>query len=181
MPRPPQAALLLLEELAVSDRRHLAGRSLAAHLTATFEILADWGAPQEVMLAGLFHSVYGTEAFDHPSLPPDGHSRLRVRSAIGAAAERLAYMFCALEREAFLADPTGRRLANRFDGTALTFRAGDLAAICEIFMANEIDLAIAKKGGDPKRVAAKAQPIVELLLPHLPERSRQVWRRYAEL
>jgi hypothetical protein len=80
----------------------------------------------------------------------------------------------------FLANPAGRRLANRFDGTALDFRAGDLAAICEIFMANEIDLAIAKGGRDPKRVAAKAQPIV-VLLPHLPERSRQVWRRYAEL
>jgi Domain of unknown function (DUF6817) len=182
MPRPPQAALLLLEELGVSEtRRHLAGRSFAEHLTATFEILADWGAPEEVTLAGLFHSVYGTEAFDHPSLPPDGLSRLRVRNTIGAAAERLVYMFCALEREMFLANPAGRRLANRFDGTALAFRAGDLAAVCEIFMANEIDLAIAKKGRDPKRVAAKAQPIVLLLLPHLPERSRQVWRRYAEL
>jgi hypothetical protein len=181
MPRPPQAALLLLEELGVSDRRHLAGRSRAEHLTATFEILADWDAPEEVTLAGLFHSVYGTEAFDHPSLPPDGLSRLKVRNAIGAAAERLAYMFCALEREMFLANPAGRRLANRFDGTTLAFQAGDLAAICEIYMANEIDLAIAKKGRDPKRVAAKAQPIVGLLLPHLSERSRQVWRRYAEL
>ena len=181
MPRPPQAALLLLEELGVSDRRHLAGRSLAEHLTATFEILADWGAPEEVTLAGLFHSVYGTEAFDHPSLTPDGLSRLRVRNAIGVAAERLAYMFCALEREMFLANPAGRRLANRFDGTTLAFRAGDLAAICEIFMANEIDLAIAKKGGDPKRIVAKAGPIVKVLLPHLTERSRRIWRRYAEL
>jgi Domain of unknown function (DUF6817) len=181
MPRPPQAALLLLEELGVSDRRHLAGRSRAEHLTATFEILADWDAPEEVTLAGLFHSVYGTEAFDLPSLPPDGLSRLKVRNAIGAAAERLAYMFCALEREMFLANPAGRRLANRFDGTTLAFQAGDLAAICEIYMANEIDLAIAKKGRDPKRVAAKAQPIVGLLLPHLSERSRRVWRRYAEL
>jgi hypothetical protein len=179
MPRPPQAALLLLEEIGVSETDHLAGRSLAEHLTATFEILADWGAPEEVTLAGLFHSVYGTEAFDHPSLPPDGLSRLRVRYAIGTAAERLVYMFCALEREMFLANPAGRGLANRFDGTALVFRAGDLAAICEIFMANEIDLAIAKKGRDPRRIAAKTQPIVELLLPHLPERSRQVWRRYA--
>jgi hypothetical protein len=110
MPRPPQAALLL-EELGVSDHSHLAGRSRAEHLTATFEILADWGAPEEVTLAGLFHSVYGTDAFDHPSLPPDGLSRLRVRNAVGAAAERLAYMFCALEREIFLANPAGRRLA----------------------------------------------------------------------
>jgi hypothetical protein len=180
MPRPPQAALLLLEELGVSDRRHLAGRSRAEHLIATFEILADWNAPEDVTLAGLFHSVYGTEAFDHPSLLPDGLSRLRVRNAIGAAAERLAYIFCALDREMFLADPIGRRLANRFDGTGLAFRGGDPAAICEILMANEIDLAIAKKGRDPKRVVAKVQPIVELL-PYLPERSRQVWRRYTEL
>src|SRR5262245_31983563 len=123
MPRPPQAALLLLEELGMNDRRHLAGRSLAEHLNATFDILADWGAPEEVRLAGLFHSVYGTEAFDHPTLPPDGLSRLRVRGAIGTAAERLAYLFCALEREPFLANPSGGRLANRFDGTALAFRA----------------------------------------------------------
>jgi hypothetical protein len=86
-------------------------------------------------------------------------------------------MFCALERDMFLANPAGR-LANRFDGTALAFRVGDLAAICEIFMANEIDLAIAKKGHDPNRVIAKVQPIMELLLPHLSERSRQVWQRY---
>src|SRR5262245_63530014 len=130
MPRPPQAAVLLLEELAVGDRRHLAGRSLAEHLTATFEILAEWGAPEEVTLAGLFHSVYGTEAFDHPSLPPDGHSRGRVRSVIGSAAERLAYMFCAVERGMFLADPARRRLANRFDGTALVFRSGGVGALC---------------------------------------------------
>jgi hypothetical protein len=50
---------------------HLAtGEDFLSHLTGVEAVLRDWGEPEPVCLAGLFHSIYGTEGFQVPWCPP---------------------------------------------------------------------------------------------------------------
>jgi len=85
--------LAYLEEVGSQTILH-SGRSLQQHLWGTYKLLKYRGADPEVCLAGLFHSIYGTSinSFD---LPVDRES---VRARIGERAERLVWMFCALQR-----------------------------------------------------------------------------------
>lgn len=72
------------------------GRSLYDHLVATHDALEAKGEPQHVCLAGLFHSVYGTNAFKNKLIPIS--DREAVRKVIGEQAESLAFQFCTLDR-----------------------------------------------------------------------------------
>jgi hypothetical protein len=65
----------------------------------TCRLLEDWGNPPEVCVAGLFHSIYGTQAYRNSSA--DLGERERIRKAIGDRAEELAYLFCVTDRKGF--------------------------------------------------------------------------------
>ena len=62
--------------------RH-SGTSFAWHLYNTYALLSHWGAPPEVRLAGLMHSVLGREA---SGVPPTRISRDDLYACAGAAA-----------------------------------------------------------------------------------------------
>lgn len=62
------------------------------HCMNVFAILKEIGAPDEVCLAGLYHSVYGSESFN----PHITVSRDTVRELIGNYSEQLVYTFCTL-------------------------------------------------------------------------------------
>ncbi|MBM3458973.1 MAG: hypothetical protein FJX77_10635 [Armatimonadetes bacterium] len=68
-----------------------------SHLIGVYRDLKAWGAPEHLALAGLFHSIYGTEAFQGFKISLD--RRGEVQALIGADAERIAYLNCALTRE----------------------------------------------------------------------------------
>ena len=53
-------------------------------------------------MAGLFHSIYGTNSFLRRSLGVS--DRLQVRAVLGANAEALAWMFCSVERPLAIID-----------------------------------------------------------------------------
>lgn len=86
---------VFLTELGAKEVEH-SGRTLYDHLKGTHDILQQWKSPAEVCLAGLFHSIYGTEYFKHASLPLD--RRHVLQELIGAKAEELAYQFCTTPR-----------------------------------------------------------------------------------
>ncbi|MGV3724352.1 MAG: DUF6817 domain-containing protein [Actinomycetota bacterium] len=67
-----------------------------SHLIGVYRDLKEWEAEEHVCLAGLFHSIYGTEMFQGFSLPLS--ERSSIRELIGERAERLAYINCALTR-----------------------------------------------------------------------------------
>lgn len=62
------------------------------HCMNVYAILKEIGAPNEVCLAGLYHSIYGGEDFN-PEIPI---SRSTVKELIGSYAEELVYTFCFL-------------------------------------------------------------------------------------
>lgn len=170
----PAPALAFLEALGAGTVEHRAGRSLLTHLVATHDLLAAWGRPQAVALAGLFHSIYGTSHFEAACLGPG--ERGRVRTVIGPQAERLAYLFSAMDRDAFLAEPAKGTIASRFGDGAPEVGASDIQALCEILLANELDLALAKKGADrPDRIARKVGPCFALIAPYVSETGRAAY------
>jgi hypothetical protein len=90
-----QRAMALLDEVGAVDVEHPSG-TLMQHLQGTYDVLESWACPEHLCLAGLYHSVYGTQFFQHETLPVD--ARRRVQEAIGERAEELAFLFCAIRR-----------------------------------------------------------------------------------
>lgn len=76
--------------------------TLFNHLYNTYKILKSHGADEDTCLAGLYHSVYGTEFYDRLQL-----SRDQVKSIIGVEAEKIVYDFCSLvDRDSQLLNST---------------------------------------------------------------------------
>ncbi|KAJ1432212.1 hypothetical protein B484DRAFT_447980 [Ochromonadaceae sp. CCMP2298] len=79
-----------------SDLEHTGAETFDEHLLGVQAILRRWGADEAVADAGLFHSIYGTEGFQGFKLPLS--SRLHMQGLLGARAERLAWIFCMVDR-----------------------------------------------------------------------------------
>lgn len=75
------------------------GRDFYQHLKGTHDLLQKWGNPEHVCLAGLFHSIYGTQSFRHETVPLS--QRSFIVDLIGPGAETLAWQFCANDRSQF--------------------------------------------------------------------------------
>ena len=84
--------------IGVDDIEHT-DKSYLAHLIAVCRGLDRWGCEEHVCLAGLFHSIYGTELFQGFTLPFE--KRDEVRKLIGERAEHLAWINCVLDRAVF--------------------------------------------------------------------------------
>ena len=91
----PHQVLALLQRSGAMVTPHT-GRVLHDHLLGTYQQLQAWGNSQAVCMAGLFHSIYGTNAFTHQSLLQS--QRAELRHAIGQEAEALAWLFCSIDR-----------------------------------------------------------------------------------
>ena len=123
-----------------ADATEHSGRRLIDHLQGVHALLEAWGDPADTCLAGLFHSIYGTNIFAHRSAPFS--DRTIIRAAIGERAERFAFLFCTAERPvAFLktALEGGAALADIVHGGANPVTRDDLAALIEIEMANFLE------------------------------------------
>ena len=86
-----QQHLDLLLDLNTDENPHTGG-ALLDHLRGTHDFLQTWRNDQAVCVGGLFHSIYGTQAYRTESASLD--DRQRIRSVIGERAERLAFLFC---------------------------------------------------------------------------------------
>lgn len=73
------------------------GRTLYEHLKGVHDLLRDWDNPRHVCLAGLFHSIYGTNTFKHVSLRDRGE----LVKKIGLRAETLVHLFSTADRPFF--------------------------------------------------------------------------------
>jgi hypothetical protein len=76
---------------------HTGATSFDNHLKGVQSVLRNWKASSDLCNAGLFHSIYGTEGFQGFKLPLD--KRSAVRQLIGEKAERLAWIFCMVDRK----------------------------------------------------------------------------------
>ncbi|MCJ0762041.1 DUF6817 domain-containing protein [Variovorax terrae] len=146
----PPAAWRLLEGSAAMHLAH-SGRTLLLHLAGTWQLLRRWGNTQPICLAGLFHSIYGTNAFQRQSLPEN--RRPELQHAIGHGAEQLAWLFGAVDRPRALLEGLqllrpGALIPQRIPLPArrgwpashpLTITSHQLAALTEIECANLLE------------------------------------------
>ena len=85
-----------LISLDANKTRH-SGRTLFDHLKGVHDLLRDWDNEHHVCMAGLFHSIYGTNTFKHQSL----NDRSRLIEMIGLKAENLVHLFSTADRPLF--------------------------------------------------------------------------------
>ena len=85
-----------LVELGCDKAKH-SGKTLLDHLKGVHDLLRDWGNSEDVCNAGLFHSIYGTDAYKHVSTTDRG----KVIEQIGLYAEALVLMFSEGKRPFF--------------------------------------------------------------------------------
>jgi hypothetical protein len=146
-----------LQQLGGDEFVHVNG-SLAQHLAGTEALLRRWGGREALCLAGLYHAVYGTAGI-RGSLASLA-MRVTIAGVIGDEAEALAYLYGACERETFArrVDTTQRlRFADRFTGADQPITEAQLQDICEITVANEIELALASDAFLAKHRGALAE------------------------
>lgn len=75
---------------------HTGTASFDEHLKGVQAILRHWRSPLHLTNAGLFHSIYGTEGFQGFALPLS--ERSTIKDLIGVKAEKLAFVFCMVDR-----------------------------------------------------------------------------------
>jgi hypothetical protein len=125
-----------------------------AHLIGVYRDLKDWGAPEHLVLAGLFHSIYSTEAFQRFGLPLE--KRGEVRELIGERAERLAYVNCALTREsldASVAAAARPRLWDRFRDAPLEVSEEEFRELITLHLCDRLEQVGRTRNWDFRREA----------------------------
>jgi hypothetical protein len=98
MPHDLKHLTTFLKDLGIDGIGH-SNKTYLGHLVSLYRYLKEHGAAEDVALAGLFHSIYGTELFQGFTLPLE--RRPEIRALIGERAERLAYLNCAMDRTSF--------------------------------------------------------------------------------
>lgn len=131
--------LRFLRDVNIEVREH-SGRGLLDHLLGTRRLLVEWGAPAALCEAGLFHSVYGTEGYQQPTVPLG--MRAQVRELIGNEAECLVWLFCVMRRET-LRGNIGRcgdlAVTHRLTGERLALADGQFEDLVNLTFANELE------------------------------------------
>lgn len=133
------AKIGFLCERGAATRPHSAV-SLLSHLLGTRELLVEWGCPEALCDAGLFHSVYGTEDFGHAVVPAT--ARTPVRELLGARAERLAYVFGTMERDSLyetVRSPGPHAVTRRADHRSIALGRDEVADLCHLVLANWLE------------------------------------------
>jgi hypothetical protein len=121
----PSEAIELLQQCGSMQRPH-SGRTLFHHLVGTYELLRSWGNSSWICLGGLFHSIYGTNAF--PLLSLSSAQRGRLQAVIGLEAEMLAWLFCNIDRPAAITR-TSKRIGAIAEARVLLDRRRDLVVL----------------------------------------------------
>jgi len=133
-------ALHALRELGADARQHIDG-DLAAHLHGTYLVLRDWGGSVDLCLAGLYHSVYGTDGYSHQLV--SANQRQSVAALIGERSEAIVYLYCAALRLDLYPRivATDRPLfRDRFTDTVSDLDETALSEFCELTVANEWEI-----------------------------------------
>jgi hypothetical protein len=156
-----QRRIQFLRQANVGAMQH-SRNGLLAHLLGTRKLLEDWGARPALCDAGLFHSVYGTDAYQEAAIPFS--KRSRVQELIGEEAERIAWLFCVMSRET-LADNLNRqgdpRVQSRFTREWLPLTLQEFSDLANLVVANALEVIL--RLPPRKRAAIHRQGSFDLL------------------
>jgi hypothetical protein len=145
-------AMELLHRTEARYVEHLSG-TLLEHLVRTEELLRQWGASDEVAIAGLCHAVYGTDGFPVALLNLD--SRNLVVDAVGSDTEAIIYLYASCDRGSTypnLLDGGSHRFADRFVGGVVEPTLSQLQNFVDLSLANEADVLLGPGRSGPVSV-----------------------------
>lgn len=112
------------------------GKTYLAHLVNVYRLMESRGCDAELCRAGMFHSIYGTEAFQGFKI--DLEHRAELRALLGERAERLAYLNCAMDRASFdravQADAEPHRFTDRITGADVELPRADFDDLCRVHL-----------------------------------------------
>jgi hypothetical protein len=160
-------AFSYLEKIGSPLIRH-SGRTLFDHLVGTFRILRSWNAADSLAMAGLFHSVYGTESFGASTISYG--DRQDLAEQIGATAERLVWLFGTMTPESFWRcfklltrsyDIESFPLQNRITRAELPCCRDDFVDLLNLTLANALEQAKCL----PMRYGQEKQTVLKCLVP----------------
>lgn len=162
-----ESVMQVLEDWPASATRH-SGRSLLQHLKGTAEQLRVWNASDEVVIAGLLHSVRGTDHF--PAPPEIGPSLQGVLNDLSPHTENLVELWGTIQRASLFAaalsepEPDGSRLVQTVSGKKRKITREELGDLALIAAANAVE-----QNQSPETI-----PLVYLsLLALLPDEARR--------
>jgi uncharacterized protein DUF6817 len=127
------ARLDMLRALGFADLEHDSHVPFLSHLAGTRRLLASWGERDALCDAGLFHSVYGTEYFELRRSP----ERADVVAMIGAEAERIAWLWCAIRRNTI--DVARGTAQLRDDNTVEALTSSEVADLATLWAADTVE------------------------------------------
>jgi len=128
-----------LDRFGISTTNH-SQATLLSHLKGTHDLLKKWHSADYVCLAGLCHSIYGTESFARAPATLD--NREYVRGLIGEQAERLAYLFGAHKKESLwknLESDGSIAIEDRFSDSDLPISKQDFSDLITVTLANWLE------------------------------------------
>lgn len=159
-----ESYLKFLRQYSADKNPHSTG-SLMDHLLGTCEILRQWDASHEICLAGLFHSVYGTESYVERLVGLN--LRNDVAKLIGEDAELIAFLFGVMEKETFYDNlrlaSKNRSVICRIDGKVLNISERQFIGLCHIILANWFEQRLRL----PQKYHFMRKEEFKLMLPHL--------------
>ena len=161
-----------LEALGAGQFNHING-SLLEHLQGTHGLLARWQASSVLQDAGLYHAAYSTAGFGDQMV--DVSQRSTVAAIIGAQAEDIVYHFCACNREVFypaLEAVNTPPFPDRFTGETRELKPRLMADLCELTVANEVEIASRNEKFRRKHAASRFA-IYSNMFPHLSAKARE--------
>ena len=106
------------------------GGTLLDHLLHTRAILVAWDCADWLCNAGLFHSAYGTEAFDL-QIMSDSHDRSLLGDLVGPRSEELVWLYHGLDVSRFSLDVAHRDNLGLDDAT--------ITALAHLIVANHLE------------------------------------------
>lgn len=137
----------LLRQLGFHDVEHESHVPFIEHLEGTQRLLQAWGEREELCVAGLLHSAYGTEYFRLDRCP----ERDEVRAAIGSEAEQIVWWWCSIARDTL--DPEALTVLDRHRGERVSLTYEDLVDIATLWAADTVEQ-IGRMTPDERRFAA---------------------------
>jgi hypothetical protein len=167
----------LLDALGANQKGR-GGRTLLDHLEGTRAVLARWGSPPEICLAGLFHSVYGAEGGRARDRDANLARRDDVRALIGASAEELAYLYAACERRSLFTNATDSSACvvnDLFEKRERPVSETTLRSLLQIEAANLVEGPLERFDSWPDGLLVEIEALWENARPLVPARA------YAEL
>lgn len=139
MARPFDDKLAFLRSHGAGGLAH-SGQTFLDHLLGTRALLMAWKTSPEICDAGLFHAVYGTEMFTSVVVAPS--DRRSVVEIIGERAERLAWLFCVMQREGFVREAsrgTPAHIFNHATGEPVPVTPGEVSGLAHLVVANRLE------------------------------------------